>query len=70
VVLSLATRVQVFWVQLRDRFTGQRGAVATEYVLLVSLIAVAIVAAATTFGVVLSNKYSEACSVFNGTTCP
>ncbi len=67
--LSLATRVQVFWFQLRDRFAAENGAVATEYVLLLIFIAVVIVGAATAFGVVLSNKYRDACGAL-GSTCP
>jgi Flp pilus assembly pilin Flp len=70
VLLSVALGVQRFRAELRDRFVDQTGAVATEYVFLLSLIAVAIVAAATTFGIVLSDKYSQACSAFSGTICP
>ncbi|MGH2556201.1 MAG: hypothetical protein ACRDHO_10850 [Actinomycetota bacterium] len=60
--LSLATRVQVFSSRWRERIAGETGAVATEYVLLLIFVAVAIVAAATFFGVALGDSYKEACA--------
>jgi Flp pilus assembly pilin Flp len=49
------------WRALVRRFADERGAVATEYALLLIFIAVAIVAAASAFGLALANKYAEAC---------
>lgn len=69
VLLSLATRVQVFWYGMRDRIASQTGAVATEYVLLLILIAVVIIGTVTTFGFVLRDRYQEACGSL-GPTCP
>jgi Flp pilus assembly pilin Flp len=70
VFLSLATRVQAVWVHLRGGFEDEAGAVAVEYVLLLIFIAVAIVAAATTFGIVLGDKYKEACApLSSGAAC-
>lgn len=60
-LLSLATRVQVFWSRLRDRMVGETGAVATEYVLILILVAVSIIAALAVFGVALGDKYKEVC---------
>jgi len=62
VLLSQATRVQAFSSRWRKRITGEAGAVATEYVLLLIFVAVAIVAAATFFGVALGDSYKEACA--------
>lgn len=60
-LLSLATRVQVFWADLRERVACEKGAVATEYVLILILVAVAIIAAVTVFGVALRGKYQAVC---------
>jgi Flp pilus assembly pilin Flp len=55
---------------LRDRITDEIGAVATEYVLLLILIAVVIIGAVTTFGFVLGDKYEQAtCGAF-ASECP
>jgi Flp pilus assembly pilin Flp len=62
VFLSLATRVQVYLSRWRELIAGEAGAVATEYVLLLIFVAVAIVAAATLFGVALGESYKEACA--------
>lgn len=70
VLLGLTTRVQVFWAGMRERIAGESGAVATEYVLLLIFVAVAIVAAATFFGIALGDSYKEACVPLNsGSTC-
>jgi len=70
VFLGLIARVQVFWADLRGRIAGESGAVATEYVLLLIFVAVAIVAAATFFGIALGDGYKEACAPLNGgATC-
>ena len=70
VLLGLTTRVQVFLSRWRERIAGEAGAVATEYVLLLIFVAVAIVAAATLFGVALGDSYKEACAPLGaGATC-
>jgi Flp pilus assembly pilin Flp len=61
VFLSLMTMVHARRSGLRDRWVDETGAVATEYVLLLVFIAVAIVAAVTIFGVTLAGKYKEVC---------
>lgn len=69
VLLGLIARAQVFWADLRSRIAGEVGAIATEYVLLLILIAVVIIGTVTTFGLVLRDRYQEACGAL-GPTCP
>ena len=56
-LLGLYTKAQTFWHGVRSRFENERGAVSTEYGLLLVLIALAIVAAATAFGVAVSGLF-------------
>lgn len=68
--LSLGVRVQAFGAGLRAEIEDENGAVAVEYVLLLIFIAVAIVAAATAFGLVLGDKYRQVCApLSSGTSC-
>jgi Flp pilus assembly pilin Flp len=69
-LLSLYTRAQVRWGEIRGAIQGERGAVATEYGLLLVLIALAIVAALTALGFAIAGKFSDACSELGGATCP
>lgn len=48
---------------------GQRGAVSTEYGLLLLFIALAIIAAATLFGGAVAAMFTDACGEFAGATC-
>jgi Flp pilus assembly pilin Flp len=57
------------WHGLRERLGGERGAVATEYALLLILIALAIIAAATALGTALAGRYSTACTSLGGAGC-
>jgi pilus assembly protein Flp/PilA len=68
-LLGLYTTVQSFFVSLRERITGERGAIATEYALLLLLIALAIVLAATALGTAIAGKFSEACNQLDGVGC-
>jgi pilus assembly protein Flp/PilA len=68
-VLDLYTRIQSLWWGVRERFTDERGAIATEYALLLLLIALAIVLAATALGTAIAGKFSEACTELGGTGC-
>lgn len=52
-------------VPLRAR-SGERGATAVEYALMVGLIAVVIVAAVTAFGIGVSNLFTIPAGVFGG----
>jgi pilus assembly protein Flp/PilA len=65
-LLGMYTKVQTMWLGLRDRFTNEEGAVATEYALLIVLIALAIVAAVTLLGTAISGKFGEAKDSLNG----
>jgi Flp pilus assembly pilin Flp len=70
VFLSLALRVQGFLSRPGEALEDEAGAVAVEYVLLLIFVAVAIVAAATTFGIVLGDKYKEVCApLSSGAAC-
>jgi pilus assembly protein Flp/PilA len=68
-ILALYTTVQSFFVSLRERITDERGAIATEYALLLLLIALAIVIAATALGTAIAGKFTEACTELGGTGC-
>lgn len=63
--LGLYTRVQTFWWGVRERITDERGAVATEYVLLLALIAVVIAAAASALATAIINKFNAAADSLN-----
>ena len=65
-LLGMYTKVQSMWLGLRDRFTNEDGAVATEYALLIVLIALAIVAAVTILGTTIAGKFGEAKDKLNG----
>lgn len=67
--LGLYTRVQTIWWSVRERIADENGAVATEYALLLLLIALAIVVAATALGTAIAGKFSEACTELGGTGC-
>jgi Flp pilus assembly pilin Flp len=69
-LLALATRIQCMFVGFRGRFENEDGAVATEYALLLTLIALAIVAAATALGAAIKGKFIDACNSLGGTSCP
>jgi Flp pilus assembly pilin Flp len=68
-ILSLVTRIQAMWFGLRSRVEDETGAVATEYALLLTLIALAIIAAATGLGLAIAGKFSSACSTLGGASC-
>jgi Flp pilus assembly pilin Flp len=68
-LLGLHVRVQTFLSSLRERIAGEGGAVATEYALLLLLIALAIVIAATALGTAIAGKFSEACTELGGASC-
>ena len=51
---------------LKGRFTREDGAVATEYGLLLVLIALAIIVAATALGVAISGVFTRASGSLNG----
>ena len=59
-ILGLYTKLQVVWSEVRGRMTDETGAVATEYALLLVLIALAIVAAAGALGTAIAGKFGDA----------
>ena len=66
-MLSLFVKVQAYWFGLRDRLGEERAAVATEYALLLILIALAIITAATNLGLAIAGKFKSACNSLSGT---
>jgi pilus assembly protein Flp/PilA len=68
-LLSFYTRVQTLWSGIRERIAGESGAVATEYALLLLLIALAIVIAATALGTAIAGKFTDACTELGGAGC-
>jgi Flp pilus assembly pilin Flp len=68
--LSLYTRAQALWGGFRETMKEDRGAVATEYGLLLVLVALAIVAALTALGLAIAGKFGDACTELGGATCP
>jgi Flp pilus assembly pilin Flp len=65
-MLSLYTRAQSTWTSLKSRFVDERGVVSTEYGLLLVLIALAIVAAATALGLAIAGVFSKADTKLGG----
>jgi pilus assembly protein Flp/PilA len=57
--LALYVKAQTFMTDVRERFTREDGAVATEYGLLLVLIALAIVAAAVALGLAIAGVFSR-----------
>ena len=65
-LLSLYTKAQSAWSSIRSRFVDERGVVSTEYGLLLVLIALAIVAAATALGLAIAGVFGKASSKLGG----
>ncbi len=57
--LALYVRAQSFMAEMRDRITREDGAVATEYALLLVLIALAIVVAAIALGTAIAAVFQR-----------
>jgi Flp pilus assembly pilin Flp len=58
-MLALYTRAQTTWAGVKSRLVDERGVVSTEYGLLLVLIALAIVAAATALGLVIAGVFNK-----------
>jgi Flp pilus assembly pilin Flp len=69
VLLALYVKARTMGSHLRGRLLGESGAVATEYALLLVLIALAIISAATALGIALAGKYTQACNSIGGSGC-
>ncbi len=65
-LLGLYTKAQSFWAGIRGKFEDEKGAVSTEYGLLLVLIALAIVAAATALGMAIAGVFDNAGTELGG----
>jgi pilus assembly protein Flp/PilA len=61
--------MQGMWLGVRSHIEDETGAVATEYALLLALIALAIIGAVTALGLAISTKFSTACTTLGGSGC-
>jgi Flp pilus assembly pilin Flp len=65
--VRLYARAHAAWAGVRARFESEDGIVATEYMIMLILVALAIVAGATALGIAINDKLSAtAGSVTNG----
>lgn len=58
-LMGALVRVQLAWVELRERAQEDEGATAVEYALMLALIAVVIVGAVTLLGTETSERYAD-----------
>jgi pilus assembly protein Flp/PilA len=65
-LLDLYVKAKTLLWGARDKITNEDGAVATEYGLLLVLIAIAIVAAATALGVAISGVFTQGKNSLSG----
>lgn len=56
---SLMVSMTAFIAGIKDRFSSEKGATATEYSLLIAFVAFAIIVGASLFGTALSNWFAE-----------
>jgi len=68
-LLNLYARMQTAWFGMTGRIRDERGAVATEYALLLFFIAVAIVTTVTALGLAVKAKFTSACNGLGGSGC-
>ena len=59
-MLELFCRAQAAWLSFRSRFENEDGVIATEYIIMLVLVALAIIAGATYLGIQINNKLSSA----------
>ena len=59
-MLRLFIKAQAAWVTLRTRVENDDGVIATEYIIMLVLVALAIIAGATYLGVKIDSKLSAA----------
>jgi Flp pilus assembly pilin Flp len=57
-MLSLSTGLYGLWLHLRSRFEDENGAVATEYVVLIVLIALGIIVGAAVLAGAINNNFN------------
>ena len=65
-MLSLYTKARTMWAGVTSRLVDERGVVSTEYGLLLVLIALAIVAAATALGLAISGVFGKGTTQIGG----
>ena len=68
--LALYVGAQTLWADLRGKMSREDGAVATEYALLLVLIALAIIAAAIALGLAIANVFQSGSDTLNGVPTP
>jgi Flp pilus assembly pilin Flp len=69
VLLNLYARVQTGWFGLTQRVRDEKGAVATEYALLLLFIAIAIIGVVTALGLAIKAKFTDSCTALGGSGC-
>jgi pilus assembly protein Flp/PilA len=69
-MLGLYTKVRSGWVHLTRRLRDDTGAVATEYALLLVLVALFIIAGAGLLGAAINNKLTDASTTVDGVPVP
>jgi len=65
-MLGLYTKVRTMWAGVTSRLVDERGVVSTEYGLLLVLIALAIVAAATALGLAITGIFDKGTTQIGG----
>jgi Flp pilus assembly pilin Flp len=65
-MLNLYTRVRTTWAGVTSRLRDERGVVSTEYGLLLVLLALAIVAAATALGLAVAGVFTKGTTQLGG----
>ena len=65
-MLGLYTKARTMWAGVTSRLVDERGVVSTEYGLLLVLIALAIVAAATALGLAIAGVFNKANTKLGG----
>ena len=59
-MLTLVIKAQLAWLSFRSRLENEDGVIATEYIIMLVLVALAIILGATFLGVQINNKLSDA----------
>ena len=70
VLLAVGTRIQSLRLAVRSRFRDEEGIVATEYLVLLIFIALAIIAGATALGIGINSKLVSTSACLNTPGCP
>jgi pilus assembly protein Flp/PilA len=65
-MLGLYTSIRSRWIHLTRRLRDETGAVATEYALLLVLVALAIIAGATALGIAINAKLNDGATTLTG----